>query len=107
MELLSECIQKEILATYSEIYYLNSTKIIDEKKWNQLIENEQLSSVLMKIEESENQDILDFFLMKNEKQSDLYVIFSPLDLWEDEFIFKIHENVQIDWKSIPTAEKIK
>lgn len=107
MDTLKECIQEEVLNTYSEIFYLNSTPFLSLSELDKIIEEQEIVSLLSSDSADINSDLLDFFLLKKDNQSDLFVILSPFDLWEEDVLFKVHKNINGSFDSLSTLEKIK
>lgn len=107
LESLEEIVDASFLNQFDEIYYLNSKKVVDEKDLDKILSDEKLNSFLSKEDPESDNDVLDFFLFVNDDSQSLVVLLSPFDLFTDETVFKIYENVEEDLSSVPTIEVVK
>ena len=107
LDLLKDCVTDSVLAQYESVFYLNSAALITEAELDKKVADGKLNQFLQHEDIDETRDLLDFFWMRNEGKSDVYVILSPEDLWEEERLFKIYETVTEDFENVPTLEQLK
>ncbi|HLV23785.1 MAG TPA: hypothetical protein VKY36_03275 [Moheibacter sp.] len=107
LESLNEILEKSYLDEFDEIYYLSSTKVVDESVISQAIEASKLKDFLIKNNSDVNEDLLDFFLLVNEEKQDVLVVYSPFELFENESIYVRAENVQENFSDFPEIEPVK
>jgi len=107
LESLETVVESSILNQFDEIYYLNSKKVIDETELDTLVSEQKLQSFLSKEDPEGENDMLDFFLLVNDDTQTIVVLLSPFDLFEDESVFKIYENVDEDFSYLPTIDTVK
>ncbi len=107
LESLKEILEKSYLEEFDEIYYLNSTKVVDENSLIKTISEGNLKEFLIKNEADGNEDLLDFFLLVNDERQDVLVVFSPFELFENERIFHTAPNVEEDFSDLDTIELVR
>lgn len=107
LDLLKDCVEDSVLAQYDSVFYLNSAALITESELDKTVADGKLHQLLDHEDIDETRDLLDFFWMKSEGKSDVYVILSPEDLWEEERLFKIYEAIAEDFENVPTLEQLK
>ena len=107
LESLESVVESSFLNQFDEIYYLNSKLVIPVEKLDQYISNQKLSEFLSKEDPESEKDVWDFFLLVNDEFQSVLVLLSPFDLFTDESVFKIYENVEEDLSSVPTIEVVK
>lgn len=107
LESLEDCLEKQYLNQFDEIYYLNSKLVCSKDHLDQIVNDKKLFDYLKKPETEADDDVLDFFLLVNDNQQDIVVLLSPFDLMEDESIFKVYGNIEEDFSNLPTIEMVK
>lgn len=107
LDSLESLTDKNFLKKFEEIYYLGSTKPVDENSLKNTISDGKLKEFLIKNEADVNEDLLDFFLLVNEETQDLIVIYSPFDLLDDERIYLNYEKIEEDLSSLPDIDVVK
>lgn len=107
LESLESAVDDSILNQYDEIYYLNSKLVLPVDKLDKIVSDLKLNEFLSKEDPESENDVLDFFLLVNDEFQSVLVLLSPFDLFTDESVFKIYENVEEDLSSVPTIEVVK
>jgi hypothetical protein len=107
LESLESTVDGSILNQYDEIYYLNTKLVLAVDKLDKIVSDLKLNEFLSKEDPESENDVLDFFLLVNDEYQSVLVLLSPFDLFTDESVFKIYENVNEDLSSIPTIEVVK
>lgn len=107
LESLEELFDKTYLDEFDEIYYLNSTKMVDKSIIEKAISDQKLKDFLMKNESESNEDLLDFFLLVNDASQTVIAIYSPFDLMEEEEIFISISAVEEDFSDLGSIELVK
>lgn len=107
LESLEELFDKTYLDEFEEIYYLNSTKVVDKSVLEKAIFAQKLKEFLMKNESESNEDLLDFFLLVNDDAQTVISIYSPFDLMEEEKVFISISAVEEDFSELESIELVK
>lgn len=107
LESLESVVELSFLNRFDEIYYLSSKKVLKEAELDKLVSDQSLNSFLAKEDSDGEHDMLDFFLLVNDDNQAVLALLSPFDLFTEETVFKIYENVEEDLSSIPTIEVVK
>ncbi|MBA5629427.1 hypothetical protein [Moheibacter lacus] len=107
LDSLQTLLEKEVLAEFDEIYYLGSTKIFEIAAIDKTIIDQNLKEFLRKNDTDVNEDLLDFFLLVNDERQDVLVVFSPIELFENEKIFHLSKDLSEDFSDLESIELVK
>lgn len=107
IDFLKDCISKEDLDTYSNIYYIGSCSNFPETKLEEAIKNCELSDFIINYDPDVNYDIFHFYIAMNDLNQYLIIIYDPFELFDSSHIYKIVDDFRENLLTIPTIEKIK
>ncbi len=107
LESLEELFDKTYLDEFDEIYYLNSTKMVDKSVIEKASSDQKLKDFLVKNESDSHEDLLDFFLLVNDESQTIIAIYSPFDLMEEENVFISLSNIEEDFSDLESIELVK
>lgn len=105
---LEEIIDYTELMKYQNIFYLGSCSDFDIAKFNECLIKNQINDFISKCDVDSGKDSMEFFVfVHNNQNSDLVLIWNPVELFDSSKIFQIVKNLNDeDFTKLPSFDKI-